>query len=74
MVMSGSITLLAMTVVICLTVLAKGLIARWEPKRRLAPIDPSLVLAERFARGEIDGAEYAQRLSVIRLGPPLELR
>jgi uncharacterized membrane protein len=72
--MSGSITLLAMTVVICLTVLAKGLIARWEPKRRPAPIDPSLVLAERFARGEIDEAEYAQRLSVIRLGPPLELR
>ncbi|HWW43682.1 MAG TPA: SHOCT domain-containing protein [Acidimicrobiia bacterium] len=32
------------------------------------------MLAERFARGEIDEAEYAQRLSVIRLGPPLELR
>jgi uncharacterized membrane protein len=72
--MSGSITLLAMTVVICLTVLARGLIARWQPRHRLQPVDPAHVLAERFARGEIDEAEYAQRLSVIRLGPPLELR
>jgi len=71
--MSGSITLLSMTVVICLTVLAKGLLARWEPRRRPAAVDPALVLAERFARGEIDEAEYAHRLSVIRLGPPLEL-
>jgi uncharacterized membrane protein len=72
--MAGSISLLAMTVVICLTVLGKGLIARWEPRRRPPAIDPAAVLAERFARGEIDEAEYAHRLSVIRLGPPLELR
>jgi len=72
--MAGSISLLAMTVVICLTVVAKGLIARWEPRRRLPAVDPVAVLAERFARGEIDEAEYAHRLSVIRLGPPLELR
>jgi len=71
--MSGSITLLAMTVVICLTVLAKGLLSRWEPRRRPTAVDPAMVLAERFARGEIDEAEYAHRLSVIRLGPPLEL-
>jgi uncharacterized membrane protein len=71
--MSGTITLLAMTVVICITVLAKGLIARWEPRRRPTPLDPGVVLAERFARGEIDEVEYAHRLSVIRLGPPLEL-
>jgi len=72
--MAGSISLLAMTVVICLTVVAKGLIARWEPRRRPPAVDPVAVLAERFARGEIDEAEYAHRLSVIRLGPPLELR
>jgi putative membrane protein len=68
------LTLLAITVVICLTVLGKALISRWEPRRRAEPVDPTRVLAERFARGEIDEAEYAHRLSVIRLGPPLDLR
>jgi uncharacterized membrane protein len=71
---SGSISILAVTVVVCLTVLGKALIARWEPKRRPEPLDPARLLAERFARGEIDEAEYAHRLSVIRLGPPLDLR
>jgi putative membrane protein len=73
--MSGTVTLLATTVVICATVLLRALIARWEPRRRLpGPADPAALLAERFARGEIDEAEYAHRLSVIRLGPPLEIR
>jgi putative membrane protein len=40
------------------------------PKRR-HPVDPEQVLAERFARGELDETEYAQRLSVLRVGPPL---
>jgi uncharacterized membrane protein len=71
---SGSFSILAVTVVVCLTVLGKALIARWEPKRRPEPLDPARLLAERFARGEIDEAEYAHRLSVIRLGPPLDLR
>jgi putative membrane protein len=71
---SGSLDLLAITVVICLTVLGRALIGRWEPRRRPEPVDPTRVLAERFARGEIDEAEYAHRLSVIRLGPPLDLR
>jgi len=70
----GSFSFLAVTVVICLTVLGRALIARWEPRRRPEPIDPARLLAERFARGEIDEAEYAHRLSVIRLGPPLDLR
>jgi len=72
--MAGSISLLAITVMICMTVVAKGLIARWEPRPRAPEIDPAAILAERFARGEIDEAEYSHRLSVIRLGPPLELR
>jgi len=73
--MSGTLCLLAMTVVICLTVIGKHLIIRWEPHHRAVPAaDPAAVLTERFARGEIDEAEYANRLSVIRLGPPLELR
>ena len=72
--MAGSISLLAITVVICMTVIAKGLIIKWEPRRRAPEIDPAAILAERFARGEIDEAEYSHRLTVIRLGPPLELR
>ena len=40
-------------------------------KRRQQPVDPEHVLAERFARGEIDEIEYAQRLNVLRVGPPL---
>jgi len=72
--MSGSFSLLAVTIVICVTVLGKALIARWEPRRLAEPVDPARLLAERFARGEIDEAEYAHRLSVIRLGPPLDLR
>jgi len=35
--------------------------------------DPEQVLAERFAQGELTEAEYAQRLSVLRMGPPLEV-
>ena len=40
-------------------------------RRRHHPVDPEAVLAERYARGEIDEAEYAQRLNVLRSGPPL---
>jgi putative membrane protein len=74
--MSGTLALLAVVIVICITVLLFRLIGRWQPTQRHAlpqPADPGAVLAERFARGEIDEAEYAHRLSVIRLGPPLEL-
>ena len=35
--------------------------------------DPEKVLASRYAKGEIDDAEYSRRLSVLRLGPPLEI-
>ena len=73
-VVSGSICLLAITVVICVTVIAHRLSVRWEPRRPAAAVDPAQVLAERFARGEIDDAEYAHRLSVLRFGPPLEVR
>ena len=39
--------------------------------RRHRPVDPEQVLAERFARGEIDENEYASRLATLRVGPPL---
>ena len=35
--------------------------------------DPEELLKARFAKGEIDEAEYARRLSILRYGPPLEL-
>jgi putative membrane protein len=76
-VMSGTLCLLAITVVVCLTIVLHRLIGRWQPRQRHelpTPADPAAVLAERFAKGEIDEAEYSHRLSVIRLGPPLELR
>ena len=47
-----------------------------ELMKRLLPArreSPEQVLAARFAKGEIDEAEYARRLSVLRLGPPLEI-
>ena len=40
-------------------------------RKPAAPGDPEQLLAERYARGEIDEIEYAQRLSVLRIGPPL---
>lgn len=42
-------------------------------KRAELSVDPESLLAARFAKGEIDEAEYSRRLSVLRLGPPLEL-
>ena len=42
-------------------------------KRNELRVDPEQVLAARFARGEIDEGEYSRRLSVLRLGPPLEI-
>ena len=55
-------------------VLVGGLeaIERWKGRAALQ-VDPERVLASRFASGEIDEAEYSRRLSILRLGPPLEL-
>jgi putative membrane protein len=39
---------------------------RWNPPSRQSG---ESVLAERYARGEIDEAEYRQRLSVLRTKP-----
>jgi uncharacterized membrane protein len=49
-----------------------GYLERWLKQRELA-VDPEKVLTARFARGEIDEADFARRLSVLRMGPPLEL-
>lgn len=55
-------------------VLVGGL--EWISLRKRAlelAVDPEKVLAARFANGEITEQDYARRLSVLRLGPPLEL-
>ena len=55
-------------------VLVGGLEAIERSKRKAElEVDPERVLAARFASGEIDEAEYGRRLSILRLGPPLEL-
>jgi putative membrane protein len=46
---------------------------RMGRRTALKDADPEKLLAARFAKGEIDEAEYARRLSVLRLGPPLEI-
>jgi uncharacterized membrane protein len=40
---------------------------------RRPPADPKAILEERFARGEIDDAEFARRMHRLVYGPPLEL-
>lgn len=57
----------------CFTAIVMSLIEAHtgSARQRRHPVDPEQVLAERFARGEIEEAEYAQRLSVLRVGPPL---
>lgn len=64
------------TFLICVTVvliiLGDGMIES-RKQRKLPKVDPEHLLAERYAKGEINEAEYAQRLSVLRMGPPLEL-
>jgi putative membrane protein len=55
-------------------VLVGGLELIDQLKRRAElRVDPEQVLAARFASGEIDESEYSRRLSVLRLGPPLEI-
>lgn len=39
---------------------------RWRGPREREPGDPERILAERFARGEIDEAEYRDRLATLR--------
>ena len=57
----------------CLTIVAVTWIDSRANKRakRGQPVDPEQILAERFARGELDEREYAARLSALRIGPPL---
>ena len=69
--MTGALALAAVLAVVLLFILGLvwglGALSR-GPKRT-----PEELLAERYAKGEIDDQEYARRLAVLRLGPPLEM-
>ena len=63
------------TLFLCITGCVICGLEAWSGVRKLKrqPVDAEQLLAERYARGEVDEAEYAQRLSVLRMGPPLGL-
>jgi putative membrane protein len=45
-------------------------LTRGRPGDRQPPRDPPQILAERFARGEIDEADYRRRLNILQGRPP----
>ena len=70
----GNVALLMAIIAAFVIVLVAGLMWVGSLEHRLLPKqDPEKVLANRFAKGEIDEAEYARRLAILRYGPPLEL-
>jgi uncharacterized membrane protein len=60
-------------IMLVILVFVVGLVAGLNAVDRAKDVDPEELLKTRFARGEIDEAEYARRLAIIRYGPPLEL-
>ena len=63
-----------MTLFCCITAVAMFWIDARSSRpshKKPAAIDPERILAQRYANGEIDEVEYAQRLSTLRVGPPL---
>jgi uncharacterized membrane protein len=58
---------------IVLTLIMGGLIVLLTILSQRPRATPEELLATRFATGEIDEAEYARRLAILRYGPPLEL-
>ena len=60
-------------VLLVVLVFVVGLVSALQAVERGKHVDPEELLKGRFARGEIDEAEYARRLSILRYGPPLEL-
>ena len=61
--------------VFVLSLFAAGVNGVWKLyiAQQVARRDPKAILDERFAQGEIDEREYARRLSILQLGPPLML-
>jgi hypothetical protein len=49
---------------------AYGIAGVWNYWKNARPVDPRLILAERYAKGEIDDEEYGRRLSMLTYGTP----
>ena len=60
-------TTLSTVVFVCLLVLGGLLLVRVarQPERPLTPSSPQQVLAQRYARGDIDEEEYRRRLNTL---------
>ena len=72
----AEISALTVLAVLVISLIAGGISGVWHfyVKKQLAvPEDPRRILDTRFAKGEIDEAEYTRRLTVLQLGPPLDL-
>lgn len=64
----------AMCAIICAMVVFIQALSVVRDRLTSQPHDAEAILAERFAKGEIDEAEYSDRLSSLRLGPPLQIK
>ena len=53
-------------VITAIVLLVRGVIGDEQPTAAPAPADAEQLLAERFARGEIDEQEYRSRLAALR--------
>lgn len=66
--MNGGGWLMMLVLLLVLVLLVVGLGLAWWLRARRSPahgVGPSRLLAERYARGEIDDEEYAHRLKVL---------
>lgn len=71
--MGVTIAWVLIVLILCTTGVAFHALDVLRDRRLSRPRDAEALLAERFAQGEIDEAEYAARLSTLRLGPPLQI-
>jgi uncharacterized membrane protein len=59
---------------VCVMLVLMELLSVMRDKLTNRPTDAEAILAERYAKGEIDEDEYSDRLSSLRLGPPLQIK
>ena len=71
--MSLGLVLVLITAIIAAMVVLTELIDAEKKRITTAPKDAEAILADRFARGEIDSNEYADRMWQLRIGPPLQI-
>jgi putative membrane protein len=65
-----AVALLALLIVVVVTRPLDGRRRAGRPAAPRPPSDAERVLADRFARGDIDAEEYAQRLRALRAARP----